>query len=489
MFSLTTPTLSKIIIPLFVKKLARNAGVNSFLTDGSSYSDSYVNNKSEIRDQTGYGSSLQMIDPHYATPKLLSEVRQIIDKLLPTLQDEYYRQVPVVSGIQEISAVAVQKLKTDGLEHWRQMVSCWPKLCDRALGKALFNDHRAFNIPLKWYLSANAFYISRFASCKPRVFGIKSDRYCQILSFITAICYADAVEVADLCFDDLNEQKIADIRDLAGNFKDTVLGALNRVTEVATQVQATTDAALSTIDRCNSYSSAATQDAIKSVERVQAVAAGTEELTASINGVIGQVGVTNQIVSSAHQTVALSSVAITKLSESVKKIGSILKVIDNIARQTNMLAMNATIEAARAGDAGRGFAIVAQEVKKLSRETASATGQIASLIHEVQSSTQTAADQNSKVTEVTASLRKVSEELAYSMNQQGIATEEIARSAQDAAAAMDSVTLQVDNLSDASVEQKMAVVGLTAVSTDLSDASDELRVALDKFLSHLSLAY
>lgn len=57
MFSLTTPTLSKIIIPLFVKKLARNAGVNSFLTDGSSYSDSYVNNKSEIRDQTGYGSS------------------------------------------------------------------------------------------------------------------------------------------------------------------------------------------------------------------------------------------------------------------------------------------------------------------------------------------------------------------------------------------------------------------------------------------------
>lgn len=192
----------------------------------------------------------------------------------------------------------------------------------------------------------------------------------------------------------------------------------------------------------------------------------------------------NKVAASVDQTAQ----QIQTLSEHVQKIGNITTVIRDVADQTNLLALNAAIEAARAGEQGRGFAVVADEVRKLAERTSSSVQEISAVISTIQNSVSTTVSSMQENCDQVAQVVSASQNASRSMEGIRSATEMvrdaitgISEAMREQRSASTELSRNVESIAQMSEENSAAVASVADTANSLVSVSDRLKSAVSRF--------
>ena len=222
---------------------------------------------------------------------------------------------------------------------------------------------------------------------------------------------------------------VEELRTLVGRINSTV----QQVTDASTSAEATSNTLLGVSD-AQSREIRATGEAVLTMARqisdvsgsaAESAAVARQSLTAAEDG---QRAVQNSIsgMNEIREQIQETSKRIKRLGESSQEIGEIIELISDITEQTNVLALNAAIQAASAGEAGRGFSVVAEEVQRLAERSGEATRQIGALVRTIQTDTQDAVSAMEKSTEGVVQGAKLSDAAGQSLANIGRVSRQLA---------------------------------------------------------------
>jgi methyl-accepting chemotaxis protein len=258
----------------------------------------------------------------------------------------------------------------------------------------------------------------------------------------------------------------------------------NTVTTLRAAAEQVDDHSTNANQQCLSVASGAEETAVN----MQTVAASAEELFASVGEINRQVEGSAKLAGDAVGKSQAMNETIEGLAGASAKIGEVIVLINTIANQTNLLALNATIEAARAGEAGRGFAIVAQEVKSLAGQTASATDSIGAQIKALQLSTASAVDANSQINDAISEINVMCNAIASAVTQQHSATSEISRTVEEAALGTQEMTSGISMAQQAADKTRDTAADVLLSTNSLLDQEknlEALKQNITQFLGDL----
>ncbi|HVZ43472.1 MAG TPA: methyl-accepting chemotaxis protein [Ramlibacter sp.] len=179
---------------------------------------------------------------------------------------------------------------------------------------------------------------------------------------------------------------------------------------------------------------------------------------------------------------------IMRLAQQGHAIGDIIATVNDLAEQSNLLAVNAAIEAAKAGDQGRGFAVVAQEIKSLADQSKQATAQVRSILGDIQKATDNAvlaSEQGARAvesgTQLSARLGESIRQLTDNISEAAQAATQIAASAQQQLAGMDQVALAMQNINQASSQNVASTRQAESAAQNLHELGQKLRQMVEKY--------
>jgi methyl-accepting chemotaxis protein len=283
-------------------------------------------------------------------------------------------------------------------------------------------------------------------------------------------------------------ERRAEMIKLADAFETAVGEIIETVSSASTELEASATTLTSTAERAQEVTATVAAASEEASVNVQSVASATEEMASSINEISRQVQCSARMATDAVEQTRKTNNRVSELSKAAARIGDVVELINTIAEQTNLLALNATIEAARAGEAGRGFAVVASEVKALAEQTAKATGEIGQQITGMQAATQESVGAIQQISGTIEKLSEISSTIAAAVEEQGAATQEISRNVQQAAQGTQQVSSNIAGVRRGASETGSASSQLLSAARSLSGDSNRLKLEVGKFLDSVRVA-
>lgn len=275
---------------------------------------------------------------------------------------------------------------------------------------------------------------------------------------------------------------------LADAFEASVQRIVEQVSLAAGDMKGAATSLSATADQASRRAMTVAAAAEQASANVGTVASATEELSASIGEIGRQVTASTDIASKAVADADETNLLIRGLVEATTQIGEVVDLINSIAEQTNLLALNATIEAARAGEAGKGFAVVASEVKTLAGQTARATDEIQGKVQEIQNATGNARSAIEGIGTTIRRMNEIATAIASAVEEQNAATRDIADNVQQAAEGTQEVSANITAVNEAAEETGSAAGRVLGAVEILSGDAETLRAEVRKFIETVRAA-
>lgn len=258
-----------------------------------------------------------------------------------------------------------------------------------------------------------------------------------------------------------------------------VVGNMAAVIQVVQQSGSHLHEASSNAQQANDLLNLIQQEAEVFNHKVQVVTQVAEQIAFTLGSVRARCQTANEESSTLIEFSQNDQEVMERLTDSAQAIGAVVDIINNIAEQTNMLALNASIEAAGAGDAGKGFAVVANEVKDLARRTADATQLISDKTEEIRINADEVQD---RARQVRAGIERIgvsNNDMLMAMNEQGEMVTTMSRSMLELEDNTTNVTQQIVNSSAIMLEVANTMRDLSAGMSGLSGSFGELSSGLE----------
>jgi methyl-accepting chemotaxis protein len=287
------------------------------------------------------------------------------------------------------------------------------------------------------------------------------------------------------------QRMIENLRSMQREVQEGVNVLATSATEIFT---ATAQIATSATETATAVSqTTSTAEEVKQTAQVSAQKAGNVADIAQRAAQAAQTGrkaIDESITGMQHirEQMELIAETVVRLSEQSQAIGEIITSVNDLAEQSNLLAVNASIEAAKAGEHGKGFAVVAQEIRSLATQSKESTEQVRKILHDIQRATTAtvmAAEQGSKA--VDGGVKQVNQSgdtirtLAESIFAAAQAATQITASAQEQLVGIDQVTIAIQNIFQASKQNATATQQAEAGAKNLNQLGQNLKAVAQKF--------